>query len=266
MGADRRRSLVEEQLMSDLTNLSKDEWEMAMAAVLAADADGDSTGTGPDGDNDADDQPPSGVYGVPTQIVMPTKRGKRKTKRVPPGQEVETPKDGMIHKWHTVNAGADEFDTGITDNPAMADGSFLILNEGSLRAAINKVQAADELYSTGNRHLYLDVKAHIARRASELGLSDLVPAGWKETASLAAEAEMAKSFSDEKRKDLAKKGLALPDGSYPIESKGDLSNAMQAYGRAKPADRAKVKAHLLKRARALGASPAVIGRIMGLGK
>lgn len=59
-------------------------------------------------------------------------------------------------------------------------------------------------------------------------------------------------FSPEKRKELAEKGFALPDGSYPIRNVSDLKNAIRAYGRSKPSDRAKVRAHIKKRARALG--------------
>lgn len=50
--------------------------------------------------------------------------------------------------------------------------------------------------------------------------------------------------------DMADHGLALPDGSYPIKDEADLKNAIQAYGRAKDKERA--KAHIIKRARALG--------------
>ena len=66
-----------------------------------------------------------------------------------------------------------------------------------------------------------------------------------------AVAELAK-FTDEERKDLADKGFALPDGSYPIRNVEDLKNAIQAYGRSNPKDRAKVRAHINKRAKALG--------------
>jgi hypothetical protein len=58
-------------------------------------------------------------------------------------------------------------------------------------------------------------------------------------------------ISREERKALAAKGEALPDGSYPIRSVGDLKNAVQAYGRSTKQDRAKVRKHIEKRARAL---------------
>lgn len=55
---------------------------------------------------------------------------------------------------------------------------------------------------------------------------------------------------DKERKKLARKGLALPDGSFPIRNAEDLDNAIRAIGRA--SDPAKAKAHIKKRAKALG--------------
>lgn len=56
--------------------------------------------------------------------------------------------------------------------------------------------------------------------------------------------------SDQRRENLAKKGAALPDGSFPIPSVAFLKKAIQAFGRAK--NKAAAKAHIIKRARALG--------------
>lgn len=58
--------------------------------------------------------------------------------------------------------------------------------------------------------------------------------------------------SEEVRQKLAKSGEALPDGSYPIRNVSDLRKAVHAYGRSKPSDRAKVRRHITKRAKALG--------------
>jgi hypothetical protein len=59
-----------------------------------------------------------------------------------------------------------------------------------------------------------------------------------------------RDVSTNERKELADKGQALPDGSFPIANVADLKNAVQAIGRAK--DPAKAKAHIKKRAKALG--------------
>jgi len=61
---------------------------------------------------------------------------------------------------------------------------------------------------------------------------------------------VARDFSTDERKKLARSGAAMPDGSYPIKSEQDLKNAIHAYGRAK--NPAAVKRHIIKRARALG--------------
>jgi len=60
-----------------------------------------------------------------------------------------------------------------------------------------------------------------------------------------------REYSDEERMELAKKGLALDDGSFPIKDLADLKNAIQAYGRAK--DQATAAKFIAKRAKALGA-------------
>jgi len=59
-------------------------------------------------------------------------------------------------------------------------------------------------------------------------------------------------FSEKQRTQLASKGVAMRDGSFPIRNKQDLANAEQAIGRANPSKRPAVKAHIRARARALG--------------
>jgi len=66
---------------------------------------------------------------------------------------------------------------------------------------------------------------------------------------LRAEMELKRAFSPEKRRDLAKSGMALPDGSFPIVTTEDLKNAIMAFGRAK--NKAAAKRHIIKRAKAL---------------
>lgn len=64
-------------------------------------------------------------------------------------------------------------------------------------------------------------------------------------------------FSAAQRKVAARKGQALPDGSFPIRNRADLANAIRAVGRADASDRAKVRRHIVKRARALNALSAI---------
>jgi hypothetical protein len=56
------------------------------------------------------------------------------------------------------------------------------------------------------------------------------------------------------RQKLAKSGKAMPSGSFPIRNGEDLKNAIHAFGRAKSSERADIKRHIIKRARALGKS------------
>lgn len=55
------------------------------------------------------------------------------------------------------------------------------------------------------------------------------------------------------RQTMAKNGQAMPDGSYPIADKQDLQNAIHAVGRGN-APHATIRAHIIKRAKALGAT------------
>lgn len=66
----------------------------------------------------------------------------------------------------------------------------------------------------------------------------------------AAEIALKRAYSEEARGELASKGMAMPDGSFPIKDEADLRNAIQAYGRAK--DKEAAKAHIIKRAMNLG--------------
>jgi hypothetical protein len=61
-----------------------------------------------------------------------------------------------------------------------------------------------------------------------------------------------REFSGERRDKLAKEGKAMSDGSFPIVTVEDLKNAIKSHGRAKNV--AAAKAHIKKRAKALGKS------------
>jgi uncharacterized membrane protein YkoI len=70
-----------------------------------------------------------------------------------------------------------------------------------------------------------------------------------EVAAEVGEVELKRAYSDDQRETMAKKGQAMPDGSYPIADVDDLANAIMAFGRAK--DKDAVKAHIMKRAKEL---------------
>lgn len=62
--------------------------------------------------------------------------------------------------------------------------------------------------------------------------------------------DAARKFSTKQRKAAAKSGAAMKDGSFPIQNEQDLKNAIRAVGRA--SNPAAAKAHIIKRAKALG--------------
>lgn len=72
-----------------------------------------------------------------------------------------------------------------------------------------------------------------------------------EIKALEAELEIKRMYSREQRESMAESGEAMEDGSFPIADKADLENAIKAWGRA--GDKEAAKAHILKRAKELGA-------------
>lgn len=83
-----------------------------------------------------------------------------------------------------------------------------------------------------------------------VGLDEWTAEEAEEIEAEAAEIALKRAYSEDQRSAMAKKGTALPDGSFPIKDGSDLRNAIQAYGRAK--DKEAAKAHIIKRAMALG--------------
>lgn len=69
------------------------------------------------------------------------------------------------------------------------------------------------------------------------------------------EIEGRKDYSADDRKKLAKSGHAMPDGSFPIEDEDDLHNAVKLAGNA--SNPAAAKAHIKKRAKAMGKTDAI---------
>ena len=144
---------------------------------------------------------------------------------------------------------------------ALPDGSYPITNIDSLKDSI-------QAYGRSKPGKRAAVRRHIMKRARALDRADLIPDKWKKASASLIEEDIqllrdraadfsiqVDEFADiskEARMKLAEKGQALPDGSYPIRNESDLKNAIKAYGRSNPEDRAKVRTHIRKRARALG--------------
>ena len=62
-------------------------------------------------------------------------------------------------------------------------------------------------------------------------------------------------FSAAEREKDAEEGVAMPDGSYPIRSAKDVENAVRDYYRS--GEKPDVKAHIIARAKAIGAESAL---------
>jgi hypothetical protein len=75
-----------------------------------------------------------------------------------------------------------------------------------------------------------------------------------ETAEVAASESYEAEFTQSQRERLAKKGHALPDGSFPIRNKSDLKNAIKSWGLAKKSNKAKAKKFIKLRAKQLNSS------------
>jgi len=104
----------------------------------------------------------------------------------------------------------------------------------------------EELRSIYNNTLagYRDADKAAEKAVDELSLVKSALEGLRDIAK--------REVSDTERQDLAEKGKAMPDGSYPIKTVGDLKNAISSYGRAKNPDA--VKAHIIAQAKALNAT------------
>jgi hypothetical protein len=101
-----------------------------------------------------------------------------------------------------------------------------------------------------------------------LGVKDRKPSDAERTSVLrglySASAKAPGDLGMPERMKLAKEGKALPDGSFPIRNMNDLTeHALPSFGRS--GNKTAAKAHILKRARALGAPSDVIKRVEGYG-
>jgi hypothetical protein len=140
------------------------------------------------------------------------------------------------------------------NGPNFTGGALIVppVKPGWQRADVTQLSALMAEHADEADRIYEEVKTEMPEMSSqqwEGTVHQLIVMAYDEL-----EGEHARDFSTEQRKALAKKGHALPDGSYPIVNAGDLANAIQAIGRAGPGKRSQVIAHIKKRAAALGLS------------
>jgi hypothetical protein len=122
-----------------------------------------------------------------------------------------------------------------------ADGAEVV--RGFVVAAPSDETLAKALAGAGSRRAYRGIV--LALPADRLGLFDGD-----------AELPLAKrDFSAAERRKLAAIGHAMPDGSFPIETRGDVEDAVHDWGRA--GSTAAAKSHIIRRAQAIGAGDAL---------
>ena len=132
-------------------------------------------------------------------------------------------------------------------------------DESVAKAASTVARALDALRSAYDGKLPAEVKKAMKPLTDDdEGNEDDGPADDDEDQEMQKEYEALckRDFSDEDRKKLAASGAAMKNGSYPIENEEDLHNAIHAIGRGK-SPHAEIKAHIISRAKALGATAAL---------
>lgn len=124
---------------------------------------------------------------------------------------------------------------------ACANCNWFIAGSGSC------VTVSGEISPTGLSDLWL------AQQTYEMEpLKVVIVGGTAELGPVKVVAGTKRAFSAAERDKLAKSGAAKSDGSYPIETAGDVANAVKDFGRANGS--ASDKAHIVARAKAIGAT------------
>lgn len=135
---------------------------------------------------------------------------------------------------------------------AMPDGTYRITSATELKAAIKQVGIQNI-----SDYSLTEVRNYIIKRARDLNLVALLPPLWGVTMEMTLDTTTSDTggvTGTAARKKEAKSGVARSDGSYPIPNTTYLRKAIHAYGRSKPSEKSAVKAHIIRRAKALGAT------------
>lgn len=133
----------------------------------------------------------------------------------------------------------------ILNKPHFGAGALIVppAKPGWKRADINELSSLLNTNADAAEAIYAHAQSEFPH---------LDPSGWETLMGLVM--LQARDFGSAERQKLTKKGQALPDGSFPIVTVADLRNAISAWGRASADKKAAVKRHIIKRAKALGAT------------
>ncbi len=142
----------------------------------------------------------------------------------------------------------------LVDLPSNPNATFTMLKAAGGEESVSFVPTpeSDDPVAVAERLAGAGTRIAFAGEVLALGAGTLAKM-WGATDDLPEDERLEKrAFSSAERKKLAKDGKALPDGSFPIETKADLEAAIHAIGRAKDQDAA--KQHIIERAKALDAT------------
>jgi len=137
----------------------------------------------------------------------------------------------------------------VIDHVALTNKPFFGANT-ALFSADAEVQQMADTNPVMNKGMLQNVIDMLRKLLGEEQQEDAKEAA-AEKASADTQPDEFKTYDTETRREMAKKGEAMPDGSYPIADAADLQNAIHAIGRG-GAPHATIKAHIVKRAKALG--------------
>lgn len=133
-----------------------------------------------------------------------------------------------------------------------------IMKSEAVHALATRAQNLGELSMSAPTDLKSRAKAakKVLKQKNLAELNTKVDSLKERALTAAAFAELA-YISEDVRMEAAKKGHALPDGSFPIETADDVKTAIHAYGRAKASHKSAVRKHIMKRARQLKVSDVI---------
>ena len=124
---------------------------------------------------------------------------------------------------------------GCSGYPAVKDDGTVMGCHTTREEAANQIYAINQSEGNIDKSIFDNSKSAKPQRLSEI---------------------FKRERSMETRRRLAASGQAMPDGSYPIVTVGDLRNAIQAFGRTD--NPRATKEHIMRRARALGRTDLIL--------
>jgi hypothetical protein len=161
-----------------------------------------------------------------------------------------------VKRWPDADTGltrytAEPHEISLVDLPCVPNATFEVVKDGVVekRAFAARAEAALPGQETAAvaapeaQSLLPAPQPLPSLRGREEGDGDAAPGAEK------------REFSAQEREKDAEAGVAMPDGSYPIKSAKDVENAVRDYNRS--GQKPDVKAHIIARAKAIGAESAL---------